>query len=128
MNHRSEVKTTTLRVTASSPLSFRACHKQQMPQHQALQRLRVVMTLEQACPLEYFCVFCVFFVLLFFCFLFFFFFFVFRCVLHRCQNQEIRCCLFCFFFIRLRVVTYNRVLCASVWFLCVLVGGFVLGL
>ena len=53
--------------------------------------LRVEMTLEQACPPEYWRAQCAFKDSMIHGILQFTLLIAFRCVLHRCQNQEIRC-------------------------------------
>lgn len=49
--HTSEIKITTLRAQRTPPLVLRSCGLAQSPN--AKLGLRVEMTLEQACPLEY---------------------------------------------------------------------------
>ena len=68
---------------------FKACRKPAGPNTK--QSLRVVMTLEQACPPEYQRAQCAFKDSMIHWILQFTLLIAFRCVLHRCQNQEIRC-------------------------------------
>ena len=72
--------------------SFRASpHTEAGQAPNTKQSLRVIMTLEQACPTEYRGAQCAFKDSMIHGILQFTLLFAFRCVLHRCQNQEIHC-------------------------------------
>jgi hypothetical protein len=81
-------KTTAFGFGAPPPLALGGCGAQSS---NARQGLRVEMTLEQACPPECWRAQCAFKDSMTHGILQFALLIAFRCVLHRCQNQEIRC-------------------------------------